>query len=365
MGLFATSQTRAFGHAKRKSRASKRHYIFLVLGAMFALACVSQRLGFGTVGELMRGEASGSGGTGGRRLLSGAAPCRTFPQWMEDGGWVVYAIGILYLFLGIAIICDDYFTASLELICTKLNLSEDVAGATFMAAGSSAPELFTSTMSLVSEQATNELGVATIVGSAVFNILIIIAATVIFAGKSLQLDWKPVTRDCMFYGLAIVYVLFIMSDGKVWWWEGLIAVVLYFVYVAFMVINERFMTWVDKMVSRKVKDVSAAEDEEGGASNGNGKEGKEGKEGEEEEKKDIPGGGGAAESRVAALGGETGASSSQPAPGSTLLLPASPPAGCFVARGPHAALLPHVLMCPLTLLQDEVYTVYLRLKGRR
>jgi Ca2+/Na+ antiporter len=50
------------------------------------------------------------------------------------------------------------------------------------AAGSSAPELFTSTMSLVSSTATNELGVATIVGSAVFNILIIIAATVIFAG---------------------------------------------------------------------------------------------------------------------------------------------------------------------------------------
>jgi sodium/potassium/calcium exchanger 4 len=56
-----------------------------------------------------------------------------------------------------------------------------------MAAGSSAPELFTSTMSLVSSTATNELGVATIVGSAVFNILIIIAATVIFAGHSLQL----------------------------------------------------------------------------------------------------------------------------------------------------------------------------------
>ena len=42
---------------------------------------------------------------------------------------------------GIAIVCDDYFVSSLEKICDKLNLSEDVAGATFMAAGSSAPEL--------------------------------------------------------------------------------------------------------------------------------------------------------------------------------------------------------------------------------
>jgi len=45
-------------------------------------------------------------------------------------------------------------------------------------------------------------------------------------------------------------------------------------------------------------------------------------------------------------------------------LPASPPPGSFVARGPDEKLLPYVLMSPLTLLQDEVYTVYLRLKGK-
>ena len=155
-------------------------------------------------------------------------------------------------FLGIAIICDAFFEASLEKICEKLKLSEDVAGATFMAAGSSAPELFTSTMSLVSSTATNELGVATIVGSAVFNILIIIAATVIFAGQSLQLDYKPVTRDCGFYSASIIFTLFIMADGKVWWWEGVIAVCLYFVYVGFMTQNEKVMRWVDQKFSNKV-----------------------------------------------------------------------------------------------------------------
>ena len=43
-----------------------------------------------------------------------------------------------------AIICDEYFIGSLEVICEKLKLSNDVSGATFMAAGGSAPELFTS-----------------------------------------------------------------------------------------------------------------------------------------------------------------------------------------------------------------------------
>ena len=48
-----------------------------------------------------------------------------------------------------------------------------------MAAGSSAPELAASTVSLISPDAGSEIGVGTIVGSAIFNILIIIGATVL------------------------------------------------------------------------------------------------------------------------------------------------------------------------------------------
>lgn len=51
-------------------------------------------------------------------------------------------------------------------------MSEDVAGATFMAAGSSAPELFTGVAGVAFE---SDVGVGTIVGSAVFNILVIVA----------------------------------------------------------------------------------------------------------------------------------------------------------------------------------------------
>ena len=53
------------------------------------------------------------------------------------------------------------FVPSLEAISEKLDLSEDVAGATFMAAGSSAPELFTSVAGVGVE---SDVGVGTIVG---------------------------------------------------------------------------------------------------------------------------------------------------------------------------------------------------------
>jgi hypothetical protein len=40
--------------------------------------------------------------------------------------------GIFYMFWALAIVCDDYFVASLEVISDELHLSTDVAGATFM-----------------------------------------------------------------------------------------------------------------------------------------------------------------------------------------------------------------------------------------
>uniref|UniRef100_A0A8C9SDI3 Solute carrier family 24 member 4a n=1 Tax=Scleropages formosus TaxID=113540 RepID=A0A8C9SDI3_SCLFO len=62
----------------------------------------------------------------------------------KQGAVLLHIFGALYMFLALAIVCDDFFVTSLEKICEKLRMSEDVAGATFMAAGSSAPELFAS-----------------------------------------------------------------------------------------------------------------------------------------------------------------------------------------------------------------------------
>ena len=65
------------------------------------------------------------------------------------------------VFTALAIVCDDFFVPSLEIISDKLNLSEDVAGATFMAGGSSAPELFSSIAAVAVE---SDVGVGTIIG---------------------------------------------------------------------------------------------------------------------------------------------------------------------------------------------------------
>jgi Ca2+/Na+ antiporter len=111
-----------------------------------------------------------------------------------------------------------------------------------MAAGSSAPELFSSIVSISSPSASEELGVGTIVGSAVFNILVIIGATAIAAGRPLSLDWWPLARDGVFYFASVISILLVFWDGRVQCWEGLIFVCLYLAYIAFMSQNEKLST---------------------------------------------------------------------------------------------------------------------------
>lgn len=204
----------------------------------------------------------------------------------EAGWFLFYIFGILYLFCGIAIVCDDFFTASLEQLSIKFELSEDVAGATFMAAGSSAPELFTSLAAVMfPDPCSNRssVGIGTIVGSAIFNILIIIGATAMLTTVPLQLSWRPLVRDTCWYAFSIaILVVFVMGDqqddkitgkksGYVKWWEGLIMTCCYCLYIVFMKFNTQIMgtdpdrdnTVKDESVAERVRKNSVVPDEEG------------------------------------------------------------------------------------------------------
>jgi len=48
---------------------------------------------------------------------------------MGPGAIPLWLIGVLFTFLGLAVICDDYFVLALAKISDSLKLSDDVAGA--------------------------------------------------------------------------------------------------------------------------------------------------------------------------------------------------------------------------------------------
>ncbi|KAK6622447.1 hypothetical protein RUM44_002258 [Polyplax serrata] len=96
------------------------------------------------------------------------------PNARRNGGIIIHIFVAVYAFIALAIVCDDYFVSSLDRICEELKLSPDVAGATFMAAGSSAPELATVVIGVFF--AKDDIGVSGVIGSAVFNIMFVISA---------------------------------------------------------------------------------------------------------------------------------------------------------------------------------------------
>eukprot|EP00566_Odontella_aurita_P005048 CAMPEP_0113533902 /NCGR_PEP_ID=MMETSP0015_2-20120614/4871_1 /TAXON_ID=2838 /ORGANISM="Odontella" /LENGTH=622 /DNA_ID=CAMNT_0000433023 /DNA_START=356 /DNA_END=2221 /DNA_ORIENTATION=+ /assembly_acc=CAM_ASM_000160 len=195
----------------------------------------------------------------------GTDPCegvkKASPPWMA----VLYFIGVLYLFLGIAIVCDELFVPAIEEMSgdRHLNLSMDVAGATLMAAGGSAPELFTSLFgTFVTE---DEVGIGTVVGSAVFNVLFVIAMCALCTSEVLELTWWPLFRDSLYYSIGLVMLgifVGVISKGEIELWEAIVLFLMYIGYVVIMYFNKKIYK---KLTGKELED---SEEEDNGTGEG-------------------------------------------------------------------------------------------------
>ncbi|XP_011334260.1 sodium/potassium/calcium exchanger 4 isoform X2 [Ooceraea biroi] len=172
-------------------------------------------------------------------------------QQRQAGFIIIHFVIAIYLFLLLAIVCDDFFVPSIKKICEKLDVTEDVAGATVMAAASSSPELFINIIgTFVTE---GDLGVGTIVGSAVFNILAVPACCALFANEVLNLELWPVSRDTLAYAFTVLLLILTLRDGRIEWYEALILVSCYVLYITAMCFNRRISNFMNRITSRRKK----------------------------------------------------------------------------------------------------------------
>ncbi|CAD7971830.1 unnamed protein product [Amoebophrya sp. A25] len=133
--------------------------------------------------------------------------------------WVLIA----YMFFAQATVCDEWFVPAIEVVCEKYGIPEDVAGATLMALGCNGPEMFTNAIALFITH--SDVGVGTIVGSEIFNLLLIVGVSIIATPNveqlGLQIDKYPFIRDCFFYMLSILLLYWVLQDEKVTFVESL------------------------------------------------------------------------------------------------------------------------------------------------
>lgn len=142
--------------------------------------------------------------------------------------WLALIV-ILVAFYVMTEIVDRHFIKSLDNIAEWMNLPPSVAGATLLALGTSAPEISTALFALFLENANPATGVGTIVGSAIFQILVVIGFAAVV--KTSYLNWRPIMRDSIFYAFSVGLLILFVADNKFTLIEGITFVSSYFLYL--------------------------------------------------------------------------------------------------------------------------------------
>ncbi|XP_034385012.1 sodium/calcium exchanger 2b isoform X11 [Cyclopterus lumpus] len=187
---------------------------------------------------------------------------------------VVYFASLMYMFLGVSIIADR-FMASIEVITSQekevtITLpngetsvatvriwNETVSNLTLMALGSSAPEILLSVIEVCGHDfKAGELGPATIVGSAAFNMFVIIGICVwtIPAGETRKIKHLRVFFITAFWSIFayiwLFLILSVMSPGVVEVWEALVTLLYFPVCVILAWIADRRLLFYKYMGKR-------------------------------------------------------------------------------------------------------------------
>uniref|UniRef100_A0A8C3C4E5 Solute carrier family 8 member A2 n=1 Tax=Cairina moschata TaxID=8855 RepID=A0A8C3C4E5_CAIMO len=209
--------------------------------------------------------AAEANGTGTCQGSNRCQPGVLLPVWQPDNPSfgdkaaraIVYFVAMMYMFLGVSIIADR-FMASIEVITskekeitiTKANgetsigtvriWNETVSNLTLMALGSSAPEILLSVIEVCGHNfQAGELGPGTIVGSAAFNMFVVIAVCVyvIPSGESRRIKHLRVffvTASWSIFAYIWLYlILAVISPGVVQVWEALLTLIFFPVCVVF------------------------------------------------------------------------------------------------------------------------------------
>ncbi|KAB0795500.1 hypothetical protein PPYR_12339 [Photinus pyralis] len=160
-------------------------------------------------------------------------------------GWVaVHVFLTIYSFIILSTVCDAYFVPAIQVIAKRFNLAEDVVGASFMAVTNSSPEIFINFVgTFVTE---GDIGIGTVLGSNVFNILAVPVCCGFFTKTAFYFDWWLIIRDGMIYAVSVILLIVTLSDDKVYWYEALAFVLLYSVYMLALYFN----TFMKKTVNR-------------------------------------------------------------------------------------------------------------------
>lgn len=143
---------------------------------------------------------------------------------------LLVAVGLVLLVLGAGWLVD-----SAVAIASALGISELIIGLTIVAAGTSLPEVATSVVATM--RGERDIAVGNVVGSNIFNILIILGITAIISPDGVKVAETAMQFDIPFMVAVAVACLPIFFTGyRIERWEGFVFIAYYVAYTTYLIL---------------------------------------------------------------------------------------------------------------------------------
>ena len=118
----------------------------------------------------------------------------------------------------------------------KLGMSESLIGLTIVAVGTSLPELATSAVAAYKKN--SEIAVGNVVGSNIFNIFFVLGISATIRPLPFQTQNNVDLGVVILSSLMLFFFMFTGKKHSLDRWEGIVCLILYFGYVAFLIVND-------------------------------------------------------------------------------------------------------------------------------
>lgn len=145
--------------------------------------------------------------------------------------WIIILLWTALLFTSIGICAESFFSVNLSFIAKALHMSDTLAGVTLLALGNGGPDLFSTWASMAA--GSPELAIGELVGAASF-ISTVIAGSIALLGP-FYIRKMSFARDSFFLMLTALLLLPVLVTQKLYFWQGLVMIGLYVVYVGWVV----------------------------------------------------------------------------------------------------------------------------------
>lgn len=150
-------------------------------------------------------------------------------------GWLR---SLLFIIAGLAglTIGGKWIVDGAVILAKKLGMSESLIGLTIVAVGTSLPELATSAVAAYKKN--SEIAVGNVVGSNIFNIFFVLGISATIRPLPFQTQNNVDLCVVILSSLMLFFFMFTGKKHSLDRWEGIVCLILYFGYVAFLIVND-------------------------------------------------------------------------------------------------------------------------------